>query len=388
MERLAIITSHPIQYNAPIFKELTRRAVLEVKIFYTWGKDSLDNKFDPGFGTNIEWDIPLLDGYEYEFVTNISDDPGTHHFSGIRNPDLISRVELFKPDAILVFGWSYQSHLKVIRHFKNKVPVLFRGDSTMLDMKPGIRSLARRLFLTWVYSHIDYALYVGKCNREYFKTYGLKDAELFWAPHAIDNDRFSLEHEKLQSDALSMRREIGIPEHHAVLMFCGKLEPKKDPLILVRAFKEAEISDCHLLLVGSGDLEAALKDESKNLKNVHFLGFQNQKIMPAIYRMADVFVLPSKGPEETWGLAVNEAMASKRAVIVSDKCGCAVDLVDEGVNGFVFAANDKEQLKHQLKLFFSDRSKVKWMGEKSLEKVRQYSIEKVCDSIEQVVKKL
>lgn len=82
--KLAIISSHPIQYNAPLFKLLTQRGNLSVKVFYTWGKQSIEPKYDPGFGKTIQWDIPLLDGYNYEFLENISKAPGSSHFNGIK----------------------------------------------------------------------------------------------------------------------------------------------------------------------------------------------------------------------------------------------------------------------------------------------------------------
>ena len=83
MKKLAIITTHPIQYYAPVFKLLRQRQKLDIKVFYTWGKNA-EIKYDPGFKKNIEWDIPLLDGYPYEWVKNISQNPGTHNFKGIK----------------------------------------------------------------------------------------------------------------------------------------------------------------------------------------------------------------------------------------------------------------------------------------------------------------
>src|SRR5438067_5308801 len=123
VKKLAIVSSHPIQYNAPFFKLLAERKKIEVKVFYTWSQ-AKEKVYDPGFGREREWDIPLLDGYEYEFVTNTSKNPGSHHFKGIKNPDLINKIEAWGATALLVFGWSFQSHLKCIRYFKNKIPVL------------------------------------------------------------------------------------------------------------------------------------------------------------------------------------------------------------------------------------------------------------------------
>ena len=107
---------------------------------------------------------------------------------------------------------------------------------------------------------------------------------------------------------------------------CGKLEAKKQPIELAEAFASLK-SQAHLIYVGSGMLEDALKERFDDHPNIHFVGFQNQSKMPIWYRVADVFCLPSRGPGETWGLAVNEALASGCGALVTDKVGCAEDLV-------------------------------------------------------------
>ena len=173
MKRLAIITTHPIQYYAPVFQLLHKRGKLDIKVFYTWGEASA-HKFDPGFNKTIKWDIPLLEGYPYEWVKNTSKEPGTHHFNGVINPDLIDQIKNWQPDALLIYGWGFQSHLKVLRYFKNKVPVYFRGDSTLLDEENGTRTILKTAFLKWVYRHVDHAFYPGTNTKAYFKKYGLK----------------------------------------------------------------------------------------------------------------------------------------------------------------------------------------------------------------------
>ena len=205
MKRLAIVTTHPIQYYAPIFKLLQERGKMAVKIFYTWGEASTE-KYDPGFNKTIEWDIPLLEGYEFEWVKNVSKKPGSDHFNGIVTPWLVEQIATWQPDAVLFFGWAYNGHLKAIRFFKNRIPVFFRGDSTSFDQSRGIKGLLKTILLKWVYKHIDHAFYVGTNNKAYFKQYGLKDKQLSFAPHAIDNDRFGADKHE---DAILLRQELG-----------------------------------------------------------------------------------------------------------------------------------------------------------------------------------
>ena len=126
--KLAVISSHPIQYNAPFFKLIAKSNNLQIKVFYTWGDSVLGNKYDPGFGKSINWDIPLLEGYEYLFEKNIATKPGSHHYAGIDNPELMDHIKEWQADAILVYGWAFKSHFQCLRYFHKKIPVYFRGD--------------------------------------------------------------------------------------------------------------------------------------------------------------------------------------------------------------------------------------------------------------------
>ena len=131
--------------------------------------------------------------------------------------------------------------------------------------------------------------------------------------------------------------------------------------------------------------EKELKKHFGDRENIHFLDFQNQMQMPAVYSMADIFVLPSRGPGETWGLSVNEAMANGRAVVVSDKCGCAVDLVEEGVNGYVFQVNNLDGLKSKLKLICANRNELGKMQERSKDKIKKYSLDNLAEAVESTI---
>ncbi|HLO37553.1 MAG TPA: glycosyltransferase family 4 protein [Lacibacter sp.] len=385
MKKLAIITSHPIQYNAPLFRLLHERRKVEVKVFYTWGQTENGFVYDPDFKREFKWDIPLLDGYEKEFVENISTSPGAGHFKGIKNKDLQQRIDQYNPDSLLVFGWSFQSHLQVLRHYKGKKKILFRGDSTLLDETPGVsvKKILRRIFLKWVYKHVDVALFTGAANKAYYMAHALREHQLVYAPHAIDNDRFDDTHGHYEEKASMWRKELGIASTELVFLFAGKLEAKKDPGLLIEAFSAITELNIRLIIVGNGVLEQEIKQKAQADQRIIFLDFQNQQQMPVVYRLADVFVLPSQGPGETWGLSVNEAMACKRPVVVSDRCGCADDLVKE--NGVIFEAGKKESLKKALCFFIEQRQLAEEMGERSVQTIKQFSYNQVAAAIEQTI---
>ena len=387
MKKLAIITSHPIQYNAPLFRVLSQNKTFACKIFYTWSQ-SQQPVFDPGFGIRRSWDIPLLDGYDYQFVENISKDPGTHHFKGIINPGLIPALKQYAPDAILLFGWSFHSHLACLRYFKGKVPILFRGDSTLLDEQPGFKKLIRRIFLKWVYRHIDYALYVGQHNRAYFLAHGLKPEQLVFAPHAIDNQRFSDAHIEYGNEAKHWREKLAIRETDLVLLFAGKLEGKKDPHFMLRLAKALPDPKLKFLIIGNGVLENELKSAASIDSRIIFQDFQNQKSMPVVYRLADIFILPSVR-NETWGLAVNEAMVCA-PVIASSKVACVQDLVTEGVTGWVFEPGSEGEKKviTIIQSVLVERNLLLKMGANAAEKIKEYAYPVINANIQAVLKKI
>lgn len=390
MKKIAIVTTHPIQYNAPFFKLLTEREKVSPKVFYTWPQ-AIEGFDDPDFGKQVKWDIPLLEGYNWEAVENISRNPTSKRSSGINCPSLVKQIETFHPDAILVYGWNLKSHFKVMRFFKGKISVWFFGDSTLLDEQAGIKKILRRIWLTWIYRYIDKAFYVGTNNKAYFKAHGLKNDQLVFFPHAIDNKRFR-DNDKLgyKVKAKQWRRELGYEENDFVVLFAGKFEPRKNLDILMNAiiklnqesvqkYEQPNQKSIKLLLFGNGPLEKELKQMAIGHDFIKIMPFQNQSLMPVLYRLGDIFCLPSKS--ETWGLVVNEAMACGLPVLVSEKVGCAVNLVEHDETGLTFLSGDIKELSNAL-----GRIRTKDMKDleiKVLEKISSWSFEKKCTAIEQ-----
>ena len=376
MKRLAIISTHPIQYNAPFFKLLAKSEVLELKVFYTYSQSEKGFN-DPGFGQKIDWDIPLLNGYTYEFVENTANNPSNRAYGGIKCPNLLANISAYAPNAILVYGWNFNAHFSAMKHFKGKIPVWFRGDSHLLDEKLGFKSLVRRLILKYVYKFADKAFYVGTHNKAYFKAHGFKPKNLIYAPHAIDNERFS--DPKHDLPAAAWRKELKIPENAFVVLFSGKFEAKKQASFVVEAAKH--FNKLTFILIGSGVLENKLKKEAKSLSNVLFLPFQNQQQMPLVYRLANIFVYPSKGPGETWGLAVNEAFSCGIPAIISNKVGCAKDIVNHKT-GKIFDANSFEDFKLKLGEMVSDSTNLIKKGKNAHELIKSHSFYNFVQAIE------
>jgi glycosyltransferase involved in cell wall biosynthesis len=137
-----------------------------------------------------------------------------------------------------------------------------------------------------------------------------------------------------------------------------------------------------LLLVGDGPLreDCLALVRRLGLPDVVFTGFLNQTEIAAAYAAADVFTLPSKR-HETWGLVVNEAMNFSLPVVVSDKVGCAADLVRENENGIVVAHNDVEALAFAIEQVLRNEDLRRSYGARSREIIDEYSVRACADSI-------
>jgi len=357
--RLAIVCSHPIQYYAPWFRELATHTELAIRVFYLWDFGVGDRR-DQGFGRKLTWDLPLLDGYESEFVPNLSLRPGTHHFFGLVNPTLSGKVRTFAPDAVLLFGYRPFTLTWFLLANHRRWPLLFRGDSHRLPGTGNDSPMASRI-LPRIFNRFAGFLAVGTANRDYFRNYGVPENRIFRCPHAIDNARFSAGAAGV--DREKWRADHGIGPDQLAVLFPGKLIEKKRPFDLVEAIRLVGDERICPVFAGTGQLEARLRQAAPD--RAVFLGWQNQSAMPAIYAAVDLVVLPSRGRHETWGLATNEAMAAGTPCVTSDHVGCAQDLIREGQTGWTFPAGDTEALAAVLARAANKREELPVMGERA-----------------------
>ncbi len=381
--RLAIVISHPIQYHIPWLKGLTDRNV-KIKVFYTWSQSENKAIYDTGFGRNIKWDIPLLEGYDSQFIKNTSKKPGSDNFFGIINPSIIQEIEKWEPDCLMVNGWNYHSHLKCLLHFHKKLPIIFAGDSTLLNESNSLKKLARRIFLKWIYKHVDYVCYAGRHNMNYFIKHGVNNEQMIYLPHAIDINRFAEPNLEYEQNAKKWRDDISIPENHLVVLYAGKLINIKNPMYLLKLAEACKNLPVTILIVGNGSMENKLKQESKKMGNVKFLDFQNQKMMPIVYRMGDVFILPSTN--ETWGMCISEAMACGRPVMVSKMVGCVIDMVEENKTGISFHSQEIEKCVEFIGKLNSNRILAKEMGLNARKKIYNFSVENRIEKLFGILK--
>ncbi len=349
--RLAIVASHPIQYQAPWFRALTRATDLDV--FFCHRQDASDQA-NAGFDGPFEWDVPLLDGYRYHWLENRARRPNVFSYRGCDTPGIDQAIAGGRFGACIVSGWYLKSYVQAIRACRrHRVAVFLRGDSHLGTPRSPVRSAVKWLPYRLLLSRVDGHLSVGQANRAYLRHYGVPEPKLFFVPHFVDNDFFAQGAECARKDgtAGAIRQRLGIPDPAMVALFVGRFVPKKRPGDFVAAIAAAATRSAVPivgLMVGSGPLMAQTEALARRLDApVRFAGFRNQAELPACYASADVLVLPSDGAE-TWGLVVNEAMACGIPAVVSEAAGCAPDLIVEGRTGYTFPLGDTAALADRL----------------------------------------
>ena len=388
MPRLAIVLSHPVQYYSPWFRWLRAHTPLEFRVFYLWDF-GVTARRDPQFGAVVQWDVDLLAGYDAEFVPNVAADPGTHRFRGLNNPELCPRLAAWRPDAVLLFGYKWLSHQRVIWWARRRgIPLLFRGDSHLLGRAR--LSFVSRTLLRLLYRQFAAITYVGAANRDYFLRLGVPESRLFFAPHSVDANRFDPADAAVTRAADALRAALGLAGRRVVL-FAGKFQERKQPVALLRAFLQVATPDDALFFVGDGPEKPELLRLAAAQPGalVRFLPLANQTEVPARYRLADLFVLPSRGSYETWGLAVNEAMHLGVPCLVSDLVGCQRDLVQPGETGWVFPADDPAALAAALQgALRTPTELLRRLGANARARVARYTYQQTSDGLRQALASL
>lgn len=380
--RIAHLVSHPIPYFAPLYRELSRRPGVDLTVYF-YSDATVRDFTDPEFGRDVRWDTDLLSGYDHRFLPSASHTPTGGPFLRRPNLDIVRELLTGSHDALWLHGYQHlTTWLAAAAARARNTPVLIRDEQTLLHGRPIGRRILKEVALRALYAQSS-ALYIGEENRRYFAHYGMPPDRMYAAPYCVDNTYFTARAEELRPQRDDIRRAFGISGDRPVVLFAGKLIEKKQPLLLIEAFARVRATQpCALLIAGDGPLRAEAEALVARLgvPDARFAGFLNQSELPRAYAAADVFVLPSS-LHETWGLVVNEAMNFDLPVVVSNKVGCARDLVRPGENGFVFRHDSAEQLADILDILVADAGLRGRLGEESRRIIANYSIERAVDGI-------
>lgn len=379
--KVLIFASHPIQYQIPIYQKLTKK--LDLKVIYLL-KQTKKGQADAGFGVEFEWDIPLLEGYDYEYLNNYSEHPSSSSYNGIvidkdEFHDLISK-EL--PDIVMINGWFPKGLKQIINYcYQHKIKTICRGDSTLLMPNNFIKKALKEIYIRTILKKITAFLYVGNESKKYYLHFGVKEERLFPAFHCINTPFFEQKFKTVERVKFSINSiNIG---------FAGKFIDIKNPLLLIDAVSKTKLkNNITIQFIGDGPLKEAITILAKKLNvNINFNGFLNQsEIVSKGYSKIDFLLLPSKS--ETWGLVINEVMTGGIPVIVSDTVGCNSDLIEEGKTGFVFKNDDVSDLTNKIELMIDLLNSDTNIKQNVLTKIDKYSLNNTCKSYLSAIKTL
>jgi len=373
--RLVAVETHPIQYKAPLFRRLAAHPKIDLTVLYAMIPDAAGQ--GAGFGVPFSWDVPLLDGYRYEVLENHAKNPSVTRFSGCDTPGLFNRLRRDMPDAVLVNGWVVKTCLQALWACRRLgIPCLVRGEANLLRPRAKWKHLLHRLLLMQYSGYLA----IGSANREFYQFHHCPENRIFWAPYAVDNGFFAVQATARIGRRDELRAAFGIPSGACVFLFAGKLEEKKHPLDLLEAVSllPADVrARVHVLVAGDGSLRGECEQLARDKQiPVSFAGFLNQSRLPDAYAAADVLVLPS-GAGETWGLVVNEAMASGLPAVISLGSGCCADLVVEGETGHAFVPCDTAALAKILDRYLNDSGRARRQGRAAALHIDSFSFEKI-----------
>ena len=373
--RVLFVASHPVQYQAPLFRRLAGRPELDMHVAYCSLRGA-EEAFDPEFGTTVKWDVPLLSGYPWSHVPNKGSN--AESFRGLYNPGLWKLIKAGNYDAVLSFV-GYVRATFWITYLATKLSCakfLFGTDATNLAPRDGHAWKRSFKKVVWpkLFGLADQVIVPSSGTLELMRSLGVPPDRITLTPYTVDNDWWM--EQCLKVDRSAVRASWGASPGDLVILFSAKLQRWKRPFDLLQAFAQATISNAMLVFAGDGPLKEQLESEARALgvtSRVRFLGFVNQGILPAVYRSADVMVLPSE--YEPFGVVVNEAMCCGCAVVTSDRVGAARDLVVPTEAGFVYPCGDIEALTSILRRVAADRALLESIGRTCLAHMHNWSPE-------------
>lgn len=334
---LLIIETHPVPYHAPVYRSLVQEFGIPLTVLY--GSDfSVQGYMDREFNFSLHWDSNLMEGYDHRFLSRMAAGGG-RNYDEVQTAGLTQTADAIRASVVMALGYYHRLDRAAIRYaYRRHLPLMFRGEtSDQAQTRSPLRALARDVVLRQLYQRCQRLLYVGTQAREHYQRLNCPEQSLIFSPYCVDESNFRSGEEHREAARRQTREKLGIPEDALVLLFSGKLTPRKGVDLIPAAIRllPADLQKkCVLVLLGEGtmrqELEASCVREPA--VQVRFAGFQNQTNLSSYYHAADALVLPSRF-SETWGVVVNEALLHGVPCVTSTAVGSHPDLVIPGVTG-------------------------------------------------------
>ena len=277
--------------------------------------------------------------------------------------DYIVLTVLSSPTGILAASWLKMLH----------IPYHYEGDGGVARKATGFKALLKRFII----SSANVCFSTSHQFDEYCITYGAKKERIWRYPFTSIYKSDILNSVPSEAEKKTLKEQLGITEEKFILSV-GRILHLKGFDILLKAFSQMK-TDWGLYIIG-GEADEELKRiiDEREIKNAHFLEFKLSEEVRKYYMAADIFVLPTR--YDPWGLVINEAMAAGLPIITTYSCGAGVEMVKQGINGFLYEAEDAQSLKKHLENLMDSEQNRQHMGEESLSVVRNYTIEKMMEA--------
>lgn len=293
------------------------------------------------------------------------------------------------PDAVAVPGWghNFARHTQSWCTRNRRIQILL--SESKYDDSP--RVWWKEQWKKWKHvRHFDGALVGGQKHAAYLQQLGMPKDRIFCGYDVVDTTYLSDQVDRIRKQSDTSVRPDLIPRNPYILAV-NRFIPRKNLNTLISAFAsvaKTAVEAWDLVLLGSGEQEDILKAKARQLglqDRIHFPGFASYEDIPAWYAYASAFVHPALS--EQWGLVVNEAMAAKLPILLSNACGCHPDLLEEGKNGFSFSPLDQADLADQISVIMSSSELRETMGSHSRDMITERFLpdafgEGLCQSIE------
>jgi glycosyltransferase involved in cell wall biosynthesis len=316
-----IITPHVLH----LYERLAAEPGVRLKVYFLAETDK-----------NRHWDTAIGQKFEFQLLPNWALRlQGADLFTYFINPTLPAVLLRDPFDVVIVDGWDSFASIAAfaVAKLHHKAYVVWSGSTTN---EPSWRRTLSRPLVRLLVRRADGCIAYGTRAREYLIQLGAHPGKISIAFNTVDIEWFQAKAKELRPMRERIRADLRLGSG-PVIVYVGQLIERKGVLDLLDAYQilAKRRPDTQLMLVGTGRLEAALRQRvsDQHLRGVRFAGHVRIADLPRYYAAADCFTLPSH--EEVWGLVLNEAAASGLPLVTTWPVGAAVDLIEEGVNGGV-----------------------------------------------------
>ena len=358
---------------SPVLRRMAQHPQLDLQVAYCTLRGS-EPVHDPDFNTTIQWDVSLLDGYNWVETPNRGSGSGS--FFGLYNPGIIKLIRSGKFDAVLCYA-SYLCATFWMAYFTCRfsgTAFLFGTDaSSLVPRNASLWKLRiKKILWPFLFACADQVIVPSSTGRDLMLSLGMPMERITLTPYSVDNDWWQAESAKV--DRRAVREAWGANLSTVVILFCGKLQPWKRPVDLLHAFAGLSSFQAILVYAGEGPLRPALEREAVTLgiaDRVRFLGFRNQTQLPAVYTAADLMVLPSI--YEPFAVVVNEASCCGCPVASSDRVGAARDLIATVDPGLIYPCGDVQALATILRNLLARPARLPGLGRAARQRMATWS---------------